>query len=87
VLELNNQLLAASKFLNRFLRNVRGQKLLIIGAGCSKNYSQGSSQIQGLASPLDNDFFRMAKKVLLSGKVESDFLLRIQNLILSLQSQ
>jgi hypothetical protein len=86
VLELNNQLLTTSKFLNTFLRNVRGQKLLIIGAGCSKNYSQGSSQIQGLASPLDNDFFRMAKKVLLSGKVESDFLLRIQNLILSLQS-
>jgi hypothetical protein len=83
--QLNNRVLTASKFLNTFLRNVRGQKLLIIGAGCSKNYSQGSSEIEGLASPTDNDFFRMAKKVLLSGKVEPNFLLTIQSMIYNLQ--
>ena len=64
---------------------MRGQKLLIIGAGCSKNFKQGYSQIPGLASPLDNDFFRMAKKVLLSGKVEPNFLLTMQNMIFTLQ--
>jgi hypothetical protein len=85
VLELNNQLSAASKLLNTFLRGVRGQKLLIIDAGCSKNYSQGSSEIEGLASPTDSDFFKMAKKVLLSGKVEPTFLLTIQSMIYSLQ--
>lgn len=37
-------------------------KLYIIGAGCSENYSQGTTDIPGLSSPLDKDFFQMAKK-------------------------
>jgi hypothetical protein len=45
-------------------------KLLIIGAGCSRNYSQSNSTITGLESPLDSDFFRMAKKVILHGLID-----------------
>jgi hypothetical protein len=81
-----DQLKTTSTFFNTLLKGVRGQKLLIIGAGCSKNYSQCNSEIQGLECPLDNDFFRMAKKVLLSGKVEPNLLLTIQSgLIYNLQ--
>lgn len=41
-------------------------KLYVIGAGCTKNYSQSTTKILGLSSPLDKDFFQMAKKYLLS---------------------
>lgn len=40
--------------------------LYIIGAGCSRNYSQSTSKVPGLACPLNNDFFKMAKKVVAS---------------------
>lgn len=39
-------------------------KTYVIGAGCSRNYSEGVTQIPGLVPPLDKDFFRMAKKVI-----------------------
>lgn len=47
----------------------RMQKLYIIGAGCSKNYTEGTTTIQGLVPPLDRDFFQMAKKVILNRKM------------------
>jgi NAD-dependent SIR2 family protein deacetylase len=53
----------------------------MIGAGCSRNYSQSASAIPGLASPLDQDFFQMAKKVILKGRVESDLLMMIEGTI------
>lgn len=84
--ELTNQLQTSNEVLNGYLRNIRGHKLLIIGAGCSKNFKQGYSEIPGLQCPTDNDFFKMAKKVLLSGMVETNFLLTIQNMIYTLQS-
>jgi NAD-dependent SIR2 family protein deacetylase len=83
--QLTNRLQNEYKFLNDYMRNMSGHKLLIIGAGCSKNFKQSVSQIPGLECPTDNDFFRMAKKVLLSGNVEPNFLLTIQNMILTLQ--
>jgi hypothetical protein len=39
-------------------------KLYIIGAGCSRNYSDGVTDVPDLVSPLDSDFFKMAKKVI-----------------------
>lgn len=41
-------------------------KAYILGAGCSRNYSQGITGVAGLSSPLDGDFFQMAKKVILA---------------------
>jgi NAD-dependent SIR2 family protein deacetylase len=38
--------------------------LWILGAGCSRNYALGTSPVEGLLPPLNNDFFVMAKKVL-----------------------
>lgn len=37
--------------------------LYILGAGCSKNYSQSINKVKDLACPLNDDFFRMAKIV------------------------
>jgi hypothetical protein len=45
--------------------------LYIIGAGCSKNYTQSATEISGLSSPLDKDFFQMAKKYLLSETIDN----------------
>lgn len=39
-------------------------KIFILGAGCSKNYLQGTTAIPGLKCPVDRDFFIMAKKVI-----------------------
>ena len=39
-------------------------KTYLLGAGCSRNYAEGVTKIQGLLPPLDKDFFRMAKKVM-----------------------
>jgi hypothetical protein len=63
------------------LRMFKRQKLLILGAGCSRNYSQGTSNITGLKSPLDNDFFKMAKKVLLNSRLESNLAILIEGLV------
>lgn len=38
--------------------------LYIIGAGCSTNYDQSKSPVLGLIPPVNNDFFKMAKKVI-----------------------
>lgn len=57
------------------------QKLLIIGAGCSRNYSKGTSNIQGLESPLDSNFFKMAKKVILNSRLESNLAMLIEGLV------
>ena len=57
------------------------QKLLIIGAGCSRNYSQGTSNIAGLESPLDKDFFKMAKKVILHSRLERNLDILIEGLV------
>lgn len=56
-------------------------KLLIIGAGCSRNYSQGTSNVAGLASPLDNDFFQMAKKIILQRVIDPTLLPMIELLV------
>jgi hypothetical protein len=37
--------------------------LYIIGAGCSRNYDQSISPVPDLKPPLNEDFFKMAKKV------------------------
>jgi hypothetical protein len=63
------------------LRAFKRQKLLILGAGCSRNYSQGTSNITGLESPLDSNFFKMAKKVLLNSRLESDLAILIEGLV------
>ena len=39
-------------------------RLLIFGAGASRNYSQATHGIKGLRMPLDADFFQMSKKVI-----------------------
>lgn len=38
--------------------------LYIIGAGCSRNFTECTSPISDLKPPLNRDFFRMAKKVI-----------------------
>jgi hypothetical protein len=60
------------------------QKLLIIGAGCSRNYSQGTSHIEGLESPLDSNFFKMAKKVILNSRLEPNLAMLIEGLVYNL---
>jgi len=57
--------------------------LYIIGAGCSRNYSQQKQQINGLKSPLNRDFFKMAQRVIKSTGMKSDtfFMEEVRNLI------
>lgn len=58
--------------------------LYILGAGCSRNYAQSTHGIKGLRSPLNHDFFKMAKLVIentgmkydASFMEEIDFLIR-----------
>jgi hypothetical protein len=38
--------------------------LYLLGAGCSRNYIQSETRIAGLMAPLNNDFFRMARRVI-----------------------
>ena len=47
--------------------------LYILGAGCSRNYSQSATEISGLLSPLDKDFFLMAKRLLIHKKMDRRF--------------
>lgn len=58
--------------------------MYLIGAGFSKNYTQGTTNIAGLASPLDRDFFEMAKKVILHGKIDPNLALMLDSLIFDL---
>lgn len=67
--------------LSAFLRMFKRQKLLIIGAGCSQNYTQGVSNIDGLVSPLDGTFFKMAKKVLLRTNLEQSLTTQIEGMV------
>jgi len=56
-------------------------KLLIIGAGCSLNYCQGTSNIEGLLSPVDSNFFKMAKKVLLRTRLDQGLTMQIEGVV------
>lgn len=38
--------------------------LYVLGAGCSRNYTQSTSTVPRLKPPLNNDFFQMAKRVI-----------------------
>ena len=67
--------------LSVLLRMFKRQKLLIIGAGCSQNYAQGESNIDGLVSPLDTNFFKMARKVLLNTNLERSFSVMIEEMV------
>jgi hypothetical protein len=60
--------------------------LYIIGAGCSKNYSQATHQIKGLESPLNRDFFKMAYRVIENTGMKSDslFMEEVRNLIVKI---
>jgi len=46
--------------------------LYILGAGCSRNFSETTHQIQRLRSPLNGDFFRMAHLVIENSGMKSD---------------
>jgi hypothetical protein len=46
--------------------------LYILGAGCSRNFSQASHGIQGLRSPTNSDFFKMARLVIENTGMKSD---------------
>jgi hypothetical protein len=48
--------------------------LYILGAGCSVNYSESTHRIPGLKSPLNADFFRMARLVIENSGMKSDTL-------------
>ena len=50
----------------------RMSDLYIIGAGCSRNYSQSTHRIQGLKSPLNQDFFKMARLIIGNTGMQSD---------------
>jgi len=67
--------------LHNLLKMFRKQKLVIIGAGCSQNFTQGTSNIDGLVSPLDSSFFKMAKKVLLNTKLEPSLTILIEGIV------
>jgi len=46
--------------------------LYILGAGCSRNFSESTHGIRGLKSPLDTDFFRMGRLVIENTGMKSD---------------
>lgn len=46
--------------------------LFVLGAGCSRNYAQSIHRIRGLRSPLNHDFFKMAKLVIENTGMISD---------------
>ena len=46
--------------------------LYVLGAGCSRNYSQSKHRIKGLKSPLNRDFFKMARLVIENTGMRSD---------------
>jgi hypothetical protein len=48
--------------------------LYIIGAGCSKNFTQATHGIRGLESPTNGDFFKMARRVIENTGMRSDIL-------------
>lgn len=46
--------------------------LYILGAGCSRNYSEATHGIRGLESPTNKDFFKMARLVIEETGMKSD---------------
>ncbi len=60
--------------------------LYILGAGCSKNYSEPRNRIQGLESPTDRDFFQKAGLVIENSGIQSDdeFMEEVKHLIKTL---
>ncbi len=60
--------------------------LYIIGAGCSRNYAQFTHGIKRLKSPLNRDFFKMARLVIENSGMKSDelFMDEIDHLINSI---
>ena len=58
----------------KYLKDVEKQMpvLYILGAGCSRNYSQSSQRIRGLKSPLNRDFFKMARLVIENTGMKTD---------------
>ena len=55
-------------------------KILIIGAGCSRNYTEGYNK-QILKPPIDSDFFQVARKVILKAKDDDYSVLNFQGVI------
>lgn len=55
-------------------------RILIIGAGCSRNYSEGYNN-KVLKSPLDSDFFQIARKVILQNKIDAHSATEIQGVV------
>ncbi len=53
----------------------------MIGAGCSRNYSEGITDVPDLVSPLDFDFFKMAKKVIAHKGLETDLSFSVDYLL------
>jgi len=56
-------------------------RIFIIGAGCSKNYSQSTTTVPELKCPGDRDFFEMAKKIITKWPFDPDFHAPIQSLL------
>ena len=56
-------------------------KLLLIGAGCSRNYLKTNSAFPNIDCPLDRDFFLIAKKVILQGLIDQNLLQMIDGII------
>jgi hypothetical protein len=54
--------------------------LFIIGAGCSKNFNSSENGIDGLECPINSDFFKMAKRALLSSIIEENSKPPLKNL-------
>ncbi len=54
--------------------------LFIIGAGCSKNFNTRNNGINGLEVPINSDFFKMAKKALLSSITEENSKIPLRSL-------
>jgi hypothetical protein len=59
--------------------------LYILGAGSSRNYSESTNHINGLKSPLNSDFFKMARRVIENTGMHSDpvFMEQVEALIRS----
>jgi hypothetical protein len=61
------------------------KSLYILGAGSSRNYAQSTHTIPNLKSPLDHDFFKMARLVIENTGMKSDpsFMEEIEHLIVT----
>ena len=55
-------------------------RVFLIGAGCSRNYTEGYHSHE-MQSPLDHDFFKIAKKILLQGEIEAYSAIQFQKVV------